>query len=763
MTDETVVTAERAPADDSVMRELISTELPGIVDDVLAQPKIQRSCDELKLEPAELRDRLLADPDALLSPTNAEISAYRDARHALGEFAPVSVRRGTTWVSGYRALFEFGLLLAGPAMVLGTAALVAVIYGGVISLVAKIGLTLAVALSVSGISLVLTVEGALILGFDDQLPRPRPLGTRSARWAAHGVAFFAVVGTTVFLWSSLVRHVTLPGTVLAVVLAALVFGLTAIATSTDLRDGSVSAAQTFGVVQAGLQAGAELALDAWRKAARLCVEPAANRLISSLAAPSYDVLLTCRDDTGLGLMASTDLAVETAATQRFQRVLGGMRAGAVGVAGPRGVGKTTLLEAHREGRLLPAGREHLLIRVDAPIGYEGRDFALHIYATVCQAVIGYKSATRSARRRIFSRRTKEEKAWLDLVACARKRLEDIRYLQTRTTGWSGKLTMPMVSADAQATRSMAKARQPLTYPEIISELRDFLTDTADVLGSVNPNAAATPLVVAIDELDKIASAEHAHRFVNEVKALFGVPGCHFVLSVSEDALISFERRGFAVRDAFDSSFDEIIRMDQLTLAESRKLLSSRLIGLAEPFVCLCHCFSGGLPRDLIRVARAMMDVPHTTPSPDLAQVCSVLTGTAIEQAARLAQRAMAPLGHVTSVVELIRLADGPRLSRQPPGELLATVARLAVTSEVAEPVGVVRLDLATFLYFALTLREVFNNDLTKDQIIEASEGVAAGSFETLARARHTFGDNVMQAWLLVEQFREAWGLAVVKL
>lgn len=759
MTEQTAVMAERAPADDSVMRRLISVELPRIVDEVLAQPKILRSCAELKLEPAHLRDSLLAEPDALLSPTNAEISAYRDARRALGEVGPVSSRE-TTWASDFRALFEFVLLLVGPAAVLGAAALLAGIYGGGSSLLAKIGLTLAVVLGAFVAYSVLSFGGQLAIEQRAQSPQPGPLGRRFAIKVARWAAFVATVGTTALLWPSLVRYVTQPGTIVAAVLAVLACGFLALGAPVEPKTDNKTSAPSAGALRARLRMEAAAALDEWCQAARLAVVPAVNRLISRLAAPSYDVLLSVRDDTGLGLMASTDLAVETAASERFQRVLGVMRAGAIGVAGPRGVGKTTLLEAHREGRLLPAGREHLLIRLDAPIGYEGRDFALHVYAAACQAVIDYKSV---ARRRFFPRRTKPEKVWLVLVASAGKRLEGIRYLQTRTTGWSGKLTLPVVSADAQSTRSTARARQPLTHPEIISELRDFLTSTAAVLGSVNPSAAATPLVVAIDELDKIGSAEHAHRFVNEVKALFGVPGCHFVLSVSEDALITFERRGFAVRDAFDSAFDEIIRVDQLKLAESRKLLSSRLIGLAEPFVCFCHCFSGGLPRDLIRVARAMMDVAHTSLLPDLALVCSALTGTAIEQATRLAQRELAPQGHVTSVVELIRLADGPRLSQLQPGELRATVARLAVTTEAAEPVGVVRLELATFLYFALTLREVFTNDLTKDQIITASEGAAAGSFETLARARQAFGDNVMQAWLLVEQFREAWGLPVVKL
>ncbi|TNC22747.1 P-loop NTPase fold protein [Amycolatopsis alkalitolerans] len=754
MTDQLTMD-ELAPAVDGVMRALASAELPPIVDEVLAQRKIQEFCEEQRLDRADLRSRLLADPGALLSPTNDRISAYRDAVRALGEVGPAGADRA--WSSEYRAVLEFFLLLIGPAVVLGGAALLAAAYGGGTWLIAKIGLTLAVV--VVGALLYLGLSIGWLFTITDRAwpPRSRPFGTRIAcriaRWAAFLVTVVAVLG----LWPSLVRHVTTPGTVIAAVLAVLTFAFAAAGASASPNKPSIAA------LHSGLRAEAEEALDRWREDARQAAELAVNSLISRLAAPSYEVRLTVRDDSGLGEMTSIARTLETASTQRFKRALSGMRSGAIGVAGPRGAGKTTLLEAHREKRLLPEGREHLVIRVDAPIGYEGRDFALHIYAVACQAVIDYRKAARSLRKRLFDRRTAEDKAWRMLVADADRRLEEIRFQLTTTTGWSGKFTLPKAAADFTASRSKARARQPLTYPEIIDELRKYLTTTARRLRETNRNIAATPVVVAIDELDKVASAEHAHRFVNELKALFGVPGCHFVLSVSEDALISFERRGFSVRDAFDSAFDEIIRLDYLTLPESREVLGRRVIGLPEPFVCFAHCFSGGLPRDLIRVARAMMDVAQTTPAPGLAQVCTALTGTAIEQAARLAQREVRPLGHVSSAVELVRLADGPDLARQRPEELLATVRKLAVMSEESEPLGAVRMELATFLYFALTMREVFDDTLSQNRIVGGSTDTGPGSFETLTRARQAFGDNTTQAWLLVDQFRQAWRLPVVEL
>jgi hypothetical protein len=60
-----------------------------------------------------------------------------------------------------------------------------------------------------------------------------------------------------------------------------------------------------------------------------------------------------------------------------------------------------------------------------------------------------------------------------LADVARAQLARIRFLQTRTTGWSGKLTMPM-SSEVNLARSTALAEQPLTYPEIVGSLREFI-------------------------------------------------------------------------------------------------------------------------------------------------------------------------------------------------------------------------------------------------------------------------------------------------
>jgi len=55
---------------------------------------------------------------------------------------------------------------------------------------------------------------------------------------------------------------------------------------------------------------------------------------------------------------------------------------------------------------------------------------------------------------------------------------------------------------------------------------------------------------------------------------------------------------------FDSAFDELVRIDRFTYGVSRELIKRQTV-MPVPFVALCPCVSGGLPRDLIRAARTL--------------------------------------------------------------------------------------------------------------------------------------------------------------
>jgi hypothetical protein len=84
--------------------------------------------------------------------------------------------------------------------------------------------------------------------------------------------------------------------------------------------------------------------------------------------------------------------------------------------------------------------------------------------------------------------------------------------------------------------------------------------------------------------------------------------CFYLVSVSDNALSNFERRGIAFRDEFDTSFDDVLFLETPDIEYDLALLRRRVIGMPLPFAYYCYTVSGGLPRDLIRVCRELFDI-----------------------------------------------------------------------------------------------------------------------------------------------------------
>ena len=153
----------------------------------------------------------------------------------------------------------------------------------------------------------------------------------------------------------------------------------------------------------------------------------------------------------------------------------------------------------------------------------------------------------------------------------------------------------------------------MTLPELVESYREFAALTVSALQESarrdGPLAIAqVRLVVGIDEIDRIEDAENAEKFLNDIKAIFGIPNCFYIASLSADALANFERRVVSTRTAFDTTFDTVLRIGPLELDIARQVLERRAIGLPYPFITLCYVLSGGVPRELMRIARAIFDV-----------------------------------------------------------------------------------------------------------------------------------------------------------
>jgi GTPase SAR1 family protein len=148
------------------------------------------------------------------------------------------------------------------------------------------------------------------------------------------------------------------------------------------------------------------------------------------------------------------------------------------------------------------------------------------------------------------------------------------------------------------------AERPSTLPELVESYRQFAEQVASWLHS---RRRPSHLLICIDEVDRISKAEDAESFINDVKAIFGVKHCVYLVTVSEEALAGFERRVVRLRPALDSAFDEVLRLDVFKVGQSLELLRRHVVGFADVFISLCHCLAGGIPRDLVREARALLD------------------------------------------------------------------------------------------------------------------------------------------------------------
>ncbi|OXM60730.1 hypothetical protein [Amycolatopsis vastitatis] len=584
----------------------------------------------------------------------------------------------------------------------------------------------------------------------------------------------------------------------------------------------------------------EEAEQAWWAAAEEPIRQRVFHHVNAMLNPPFSTTLPAYDRGVLGQMrTSKPIVRKTAGGLRLELVLAGISGGAVGVAGPRGAGKSTWLEAFRDRRLLDVDSAHIALLESVPVRYDVREFVLYLYARMCAAVVAFCDergagaaeqpspwpAWRARLRRWWpfaavvvvwlalglagSLSLRDPKidlrSWFAslwwpvvsllaagalLAVAARRRsampaaplperprvprgtpvgglpalrrlavdrLEEIEFQQKHTAGWSGKVG-GLAGAEVGLSGSREVTRQPRTYPQIVRDFSDFLAATVTYLAE-EPKVATPSVVIILDELDKIASPEAAQDFVNELKALvdLGVPGFLLLVSVSEDALASFERRGLPVRDAFDSAFDVILRLEYLTLAEARQVLNNRILTLPEPFACLCHCLAGGLPRELIRVARQVIGESGSLPD-----VARRLVGEDLRNK-RGALRTVIARGTYDDVVvsELVRHLDAHGVAD--PEVLLRAVRQPPVVAgAVAEPGALQRLQLETlgYLYYLGTVLEVFGPGFSPADL-ERGRAEGDASFDTLSSVRRLFAVNARLAWLTVSAFRSAWGLAAV--
>ncbi|MFI8392916.1 hypothetical protein [Streptomyces sp. NPDC085540] len=345
-------------------------------------------------------------------------------------------------------------------------------------------------------------------------------------------------------------------------------------------------------------------------------------------------------------------------------------------------------------------------------------------------------------------------------------LRQIRYQQTLSNEHSmtlrlgGARQLP-VGVDVGSKQGTTLAERTKTYPEIVSGLRAFLETVSQ----------RHQLIIAVDELDKLRSAEDVENFLNDIKGVFGASRCFFLVSVSEEAAASFERRGIPFRDVFDSCFDDVLTLQRLGLDTGRKILYGLLLGWREPFVALCYVLSGGLPRELQRSARQLVGKHGEKSTIDLLQAVPELMRH--EAAARLGavrhgllREACGPAS--LALVSRIELIDPAGASADQFREWYKELAEWCLqqfaglrNSDGSSMPATTRMgcELAAFMLFAATVMDFFGSTLTADRLQQAAKPEAGGkSLAKLADARHALSLSPWTSVGCLTSFRDAWGL-----
>jgi hypothetical protein len=563
------------------------------------------------------------------------------------------------------------------------------------------------------------------------------------------------------------------------------------------------------------------------------IKPALRQYLNSRRSDQYRTTLTVVEQEGLAELTEARYAISTRAGLELNGFLsGGSGGGSIGLAGPRGAGKSTLIRQVCPTEMEPAGGRFGVV-VSAPVKFESRDFILHLFAEVCRKIIGPDEVRRMRQpdaladvigqrgrpatlralaiaatlaplagalliadamitwppftevaigavlivggvlfswfprsmdvvaRRIgsgpfgfsnvrFGEITFGEESpagyGTELVETARRQLEDIWYQQTFTRGWSGSLKVGVAEGGVDGHRELS--RNQMTLPDLVGEFRGLLTAIAE----------ERRVLIGIDELDKLDSPKDAYSFLNEMKVLFGSKGCFFLISVSEDAMSGFERRGLPFRDVFDSSFDDVIRVGFLTVDESIDLLQKRVVGMPLPFIFLVHCVGGGLPRDVIRVARDLIAMnPGATGGWPIDKACRAVVEAEVHDkltAAMVATRAMDPGADVDLLRSwLQRIAgeplDGVRLMNACRRDGYALIAEIAavVDTRHSAPKQLAS-ELLTYLLYVATVTEHFEG-MSAEEFRRAQD---AEVFEQLTRSRQVMSMHPRAAWERLRQF-----------
>ncbi|MFE6849741.1 hypothetical protein ACFVDH_02975 [Streptomyces sp. NPDC057674] len=355
----------------------------------------------------------------------------------------------------------------------------------------------------------------------------------------------------------------------------------------------------------------------------------------------------------------------------------------------------------------------------------------------------------------------------ELVTQCRNHLYRLQTIQMTTAGLTTGASQVLTVGSSHTT---SVSTVPPNFPELVANFRE-------ILGGIAAEEANRPgrVIIAIDEVDRLGSDTQALAFLSEIKAVLGVPGVHYLISVAEDVGAAFVRRGLPHRDVTDSSLDDVVYVEPATLDEARAILEKRAPGLTDPYVMLAHSLSGGIPRDLLRYGRHIMEMQQKAQSDELTDISRLLILQELAETLAgfrtlLSKHRWTSGTHETlfafrNLVAHLRTACPctehemqialEQFAHQDP---VSGTENSQISTQLSEDAGELIDEAASYAYFSLTLLDIFSAD-SFDRRRDAARGHGHdGDPELLAEARQELGVSPYSTRTLIQRIRGAWGL-----
>ena len=286
--------------------------------------------------------------------------------------------------------------------------------------------------------------------------------------------------------------------------------------------------------------------------------------------------------------------LETGSWRRLRTIIATGNGGVYGLYGPRGSGKSWLM--HRAiTAATEAGGTGLWF--PCPSGYEPTAFLSMLADTLASQVEGLRAqpADSLALRKSARQRRADRREHRRLARQAADLRERVRFATTSLKRSSQVSASASYHGTAGITRIREKdlAEREPTVASLVFDFRRFAASVATVL---------RPLVIAIDELDKIDSPDTVRALLRDIKGIFEIPDVYFLVSVSDEAAAALHLGAMRGRDEFNSSFYTVLEMEPLDSAGASRLVGKRGARLSGEQARLLCLLAAGNWREVIRLA-----------------------------------------------------------------------------------------------------------------------------------------------------------------